>query len=159
MTQQALINVEILPESLALEIEQADHDGEKLTDLSKVLDILQKTLELMTGPIYLFLDGLDEVKESSQNLICNKMKQLVESAGLCIKLFITGRDDLGPLLMLDPKIKSSRVAISSNVISLDIEKFVRASTRRLILDGSLVIRDPDLENLIVSELVDGAKGM
>jgi hypothetical protein len=36
---------------------------------------------------------------------------------------------------------------------------VRASTRRLISDGLLVIRDPDLEQLIVDELVKGAKGM
>jgi hypothetical protein len=49
--------------------------------------------------------------------------------------------------------------MASNALSLDIEKYVRASTRRLILDGSLAIRDPDLEQLIVSELVDGAKGM
>jgi hypothetical protein len=159
MARQALEKVEILPETLASEIEQADHDGERLTDPSGALILLQKSLELVPGPIYLILDGLDEATESSQILICKQLKQLIQKSGLPIKLFITGREELGSLLMLDPSIPFSRVPISSNVISLDIENYVRASTRRRILDGSLVIRDPDLEQLIVSELVNGAKGM
>lgn len=159
MARQALEKVEILPETLASEIEQADHDGERMTDPSKALILLQRSLKLVPGPIYLILDGLDEATESSQILICNNLKQLIEKSELPIKLFITGREELGPLLMLDPSIPFSRVPISSNAISLDIENYVRASTRRRISDGSLVIRDPDLEQLIVSELVNGAKGM
>jgi hypothetical protein len=159
LARSTLENVEILPDSLALQIEQADHDGEKLTDVSAALAILQNSLELVRAPIYLFLDGLDEATEPSQILICEKMKQLIENSGSCIKLFVTGRDELGSLLKLDQRIAVSRVPLSPNVISSDIENYVRASTRRLILGGSLVIRDPDLEQLIVSELVDGAKGM
>jgi len=61
--------------------------------------------------------------------------------------------------MLDASIPFSRVPVSSTAISLDIENYVRASTRRRISDGLLVIGDPDLEQLIVDELVKGAKGM
>ena len=159
MARQALDNVETLPETLASEIEQAEHDGEKLADPSEALIILQKSLELVPRSLYLILDGLDEATEPSQNLICSKLKQLVERPGLAVKLLITGREELGSLLKIDPSIPFSRVPMSSNAISSDIEKYVQASTRRRILDGSLAIKDPDLEQLIVSELVNGAKGM
>ena len=159
MARQALEKVEILPETLALEIEQADHDGERLTDPSQSLILLQRSLELVPDPIFLVLDGLDEATESSQTLMCSKLKHLIEKSGFSVKLLITAREELGSLLMLDPSIPFSRVPISSNAISLDIENYVRASTRRRILDGLLVISDPDLEQLIVSELVNGAKGM
>ena len=159
MARQALEKLEVLPETLASEIEQAEHDGEKFADPSKALIILQKSFHLVPDPVYLILDGLDETTESAQNLICNNLKQLFERTGLPINLLITGREDLSSSLMLEPSITFFRVSMASNAIALDIEKYVRASTRRLILDGSLVIRDPDLEKLIVSELVDGAKGM
>jgi hypothetical protein len=159
MARQALEKVEILPETLASEIEQADHDGERLTNPSQSLILLQKSLELVPGPVFLVLDGLDEATESSQTLLCSKLKHLIEKYGFSVKLLITAREELGSLLMLDPGIPFSRVPISSNAISLDIENYVRASTRRRILDGLLVISDPDLEQLIVSELVNGAKGM
>lgn len=49
--------------------------------------------------------------------------------------------------------------ISPSAVAVDINSYVRASTRRRILDGSLVIRDPSLEETIILELVKGAKGM
>jgi hypothetical protein len=159
LARQTLEQVEILPETLASEIEQVEHDGEKLSNPSKALIILQRSLELVPGPIFLVLDGIDEAAEPSQVLICNSLKQLIEDSGLSIKLFITGRDELGSLLMLDEKIPYSRVPVSSAAISTDIENYVRASTRRRISEGLLVISDPDLEQLIVDELVKGAKGM
>jgi hypothetical protein len=159
MARQVLEKVEILPAPFMSEIEQADHDGEKMTDLSQSLILLQKSLEFVPGPIFLVLDGLDEVTESSQTLICRKLKQLVENSKFSVKLLVTSREELASLLMLDPSIPFSCIPISPDAISLDIENYIRASTRRRILDGSLVIRDPDLEQLIVNELVNGAKGM
>ncbi|KAE9368038.1 hypothetical protein N431DRAFT_494895 [Stipitochalara longipes BDJ] len=159
MARQALEQIDNLPETLASVIEQVEHDGEKLTSPAKALTILQKSIELVPGPIFLILDGLDEATESSQFFICNSLKQLIEKSGLSIKLLVTGRDELGSLLMLDPSIPFSRVPVSSTAICLDIENYVRASTRRRISDGLLVISDPNLEQLIVDELVKGAKGM
>ncbi|PMD40956.1 hypothetical protein L207DRAFT_544209 [Hyaloscypha variabilis F] len=159
LARQALEQIEILPETLALEIEQVEHDGEKLANSQAALIILQKSLELVPGPIFVVLDGLDEATEPSQLLICNNLKQLIEKSGVSVKLFITGRDELGSLLMLDSNVPFSRIPISSTAISLDIENYVRSSTRRRIADGLLVITDPDLAQLIVDELVKGAKGM
>jgi len=95
LARQALEQVEILPESLVAEIEQAEHDGEKLSNPSKALMILQKSLELVRGPIFLVLDGLDEATELSQILICKNLKQLIEQSRLAVKVFITGRDEVG----------------------------------------------------------------
>ncbi len=145
--------IEILPETLALEIEQVEHDGEKLANSQAALIILQKSLEVVPGPVFVVLDGLDEAIEPSQLLICNNLKKLIERSGVSIKLFITGRDEL------ESNVPFSRVPVSSAAISLDIENYVRSSTRRRIADGLLVITDPNLEQLIVDELVKGAKGM
>jgi hypothetical protein len=159
LARQALEQIKILPETLALKIEQVEHDGEKLANSQAALIILQKSLKLVPGPIFVVLDGLDEATEPSQLLICNNLKQLIEKSGVSVKLFITGRDELGSLLMLDSNVPFSRVPVSSTAISLDIENYVRSSTRRRIADGLLVITDPDLEQLIVDELVKRAKGM
>ncbi|TVY80508.1 Vegetative incompatibility protein HET-E-1 [Lachnellula suecica] len=42
---------------------------------------------------------------------------------------------------------------------MDINNYVSKSIRQRIFNGSLAIRDPNLEELIVQELVKGAKGM
>jgi hypothetical protein len=159
LARQALEKVEIIPETLASEIEQADHDGERLMNHSTALDILRESLALVPGPIYMILDGLDEATEASQNAICNDLRQLIQKSAITIKFLITGREELGSLLMLDSSVPFLRVPVSPNVISIDIEKYVQASTRRRIADGLLVISDPNLEQLIVKELVKGARGM
>ena len=146
-------------DSLADDIEQAGHDGECLTDQSKALDLLQKAAHLYAKQFYLVLDGLDEANESSQKLICDGLRQLLDNASVGIKLFITGREELGPLLRMKQTVMSYSILVSPNSIEMDIDSYVRASTRRRITEGSLVIRDPALEELIVQELVKGAKGM
>jgi hypothetical protein len=60
LARQALEVIQVLPATLSSDIEQAEHDGEKLTDPSKAIDILLKVLALVPGPIYLILDELDE---------------------------------------------------------------------------------------------------
>jgi hypothetical protein len=76
-----------------------------------------------------------------------------------MKLFFTGREDFLPLFRLNPGVPSFKISVSATAISQDIESYVRASTRRRIADGLLVIQNPNLEDLIVQELVKGAKGM
>jgi hypothetical protein len=67
-----------------------------------------ESLELVPGPVFLAFDGVDEATESSQIVICNTLKQLIENSGVSVKLLITGRDELGLLLMLDPSIPFAR---------------------------------------------------
>ncbi|TVY93107.1 Ankyrin [Lachnellula willkommii] len=158
LARQCLEGMETF-ESLADDIEQAGHDGERLTDQSKALDLIQKAVNLYARQFYIVLDGLDEANESSQKVICDGLRQLLNNASVGIKLFITGREELGSLLRIKPTVIFYSVLVSPTAIELDIDSYVRASTRLRIKEGSLVIRDPALEELIVQELVKGAKGM
>ena len=159
LARQILEKLERIPETLASDIESADHDGERMIEQSKALDILQHACAISSSPLYIILDGLDEVREGSQKLICNAMSRLCTKSSLQIKLLVTGREELGPLFSLAPTVTFLRVPISPAIITPDIDNYVRASTRRRIKHGALVIQDPDLERLIVQELVEGAKGM
>lgn len=158
LARQCLEGMETF-ESLADDIEQAGHDGERLTDQSKALDLIQKAVNLYARQFYIVIDGLDEANESSQKVICNGLRQLLNNASVGIKLFITGREELGSLLRIKPTVVFYSVLVSPTAIEFDIDSYVRASTRLRIKEGSLVIRDPALEELIVQELVKGAKGM
>lgn len=148
-----------IPELLAREIEQAVHDGERLTDQVKALDFLDQSIHLLTSPVFIAVDGLDEASEASQRLICKGLKRVLESASTSIKLFITGREDMRSLLYMKTSIQFSRLCVSSSTIAQDIESYVRASTRQRLVDGLLALRDKGLEELIVDKLVEGAKGM
>lgn len=76
-----------------------------------------------------------------------------------IKLLVTGREELRSALKINANVSFLPILISPSTIALDIGSYVRASTRRRILDGSLAIRDSKLEEIIVEELINGAKGM
>lgn len=158
LARQALEKVDVIPESLACEIEEADHDGERMTDQSRAHQILRRCIELLPQPLFIFLDGLDEASESAQAVSCRGLSQILNDTSHPIKLFLTGREHLRSLLD-SPFVPFSSILMSPRTIAMDINNYVRASTRRRILDGSLVIRDPKLEETIVSELVKGAKGM
>lgn len=159
LARQILENIKTIPDPLANTIEQADHDGDRLTNPSKALHILQQAIKLSSCPLYLILDGLDECTEYSQKVICDALQQTSNHVKSNIKLCITARSELDTLLTLNPSVPKSSILISPSVIALDIEAYVRASTRHCLSNGSLVIQDPQLQNLIIDKLVNGAKGM
>ena len=59
LAQQSLEKAGTIPESLAREIEQVDHEGERITDQSKALQILEQSVALFSHPLFIVLDGLD----------------------------------------------------------------------------------------------------
>lgn len=159
IAREILASLNLIPEPLATDIEQVEHDGERIIDHSKALDLLKRSIELLSTPTRLVFDGLDEATENSQKIISNGFREILESPSTPLKLLITGREELGSLLRINPRILFWKIPISAETIALDIGRYVRASTRRRIVDGSLVIQDPTLEEMIVEELVKGAKGM
>ena len=159
LARQALESSENIPEPLATAIEEADHDGERITDESKALDFLRQSIELLPAPVYLVFDGLDETSEPSQKIISNGLRQLLNDSSLRIKLFVTSRDEFGSALRIQLPVDFLRVPVSPTAIALDIDSYVRASTRCRIIQGLLVVQDQMLEELIVQELVKGAQGM
>jgi hypothetical protein len=151
--------MDTIPEHLAKEIECLNQEGDRTIDQAAVFAILKQLIGLPSRPLYLILDGLDEALEPSQKVIFHGLKQLLDADSLNIKLFITGRDELESLLEIPSKTPLRRVAVSAAAITADIDNYVRCSTRRRIVEGSLVIRDSELEEEIVKALIDGAQGM
>lgn len=159
LARQILEKSATIPDPLADVIEQADHDRDRLVNPSKALHILENSIEASTRPVYLILDGLDECTEHSQKVICDSLRQLLGHDKSSIKLFITARFELDALLKLDSSVSKSSILISPSTIALDIEAYVRSSTRHRLSNRSLVVQDPQLQDLIIRKLVDGAKGM
>ncbi|KAL2064621.1 hypothetical protein VTL71DRAFT_3758 [Oculimacula yallundae] len=159
LARQVLKSIELVPEPLAIAIEEASHDGNRLTDHSCALDLLLKCIATCTAPIYISIDGLDEMTEESQKITCKCLRQAINDDELPIMLFLTGREDLQPLLQLKSSVPFSRISITASLISSDIRSYVQASTRRRIVEGSLVLGDQSLEAVIVDELVRSAQGM
>lgn len=159
LARQILETVELIPEALAVAVEEADHDGDRLADDTKALLILQKCMESSSRKLHIILDGLDECTEYSQKVILDGLRQVLYHEGSTVRLLTTARADLDALLKLKPSILSSRIPILPSTIALDIEAYVRASIRHRIVNGSLVIGDADLEEVIVCKLLNGAKGM
>lgn len=93
-----LEKLECIPEALATAIENAAHDGDRLTESSCALDLLRRGIGLCKHPISIAIDGIDELTEQSQKVVCNGLKELVQSNHLPTKLFLTGREDLSSLL-------------------------------------------------------------
>ncbi|CZR67167.1 uncharacterized protein PAC_17066 [Phialocephala subalpina] len=159
LARQILEVVENIPEALAAAVEEADHDGHRLTEDSKALLILQQCIELSPHQLHIILDGLDECTEHSQKFILDGLRQVMHKEGSTVRLFNTARAELGTSLRLKPSILMSHIHVSPSTIAFDIESYVRASTNLCISSGSLVVRDPELEDLIIHRLVHGARGM
>lgn len=130
-----------------------------MLDYKKSLGFFKTVLELSNTPVRVVLDGMDEASDSSQELVFAGFREVTESTTVSLKLIVTGRDELDPLLRLHSRTPLFKVLISADAIALDIGAFVQASTRRRIQEGLLVIRDPLLEEVITKALVEGAKGM
>jgi hypothetical protein len=159
LAKQALERLSTIPDALGLEIEQADYDGDRISDPQNALHILRRSIGLLSGQMHIVFDGIDEVSESSKRILYDSFRSLLDNPILRIKLFITGREEVEELLHIKQTIAFSKILVSQIVISQDIESYVRASTRNRIDSGALAIQDPLLERLIVERLVQGAKGM
>ena len=159
LARQVLVKMEGIPEDLAIAIENAAQDENRLTDTSCALGLLRRSIEQCEDPINIAIDGIDEMTEQSQKTICSGLKELMNGDLSPIRLFLTGRENLSRSLDIPSTLPFTSISISSSMITSDIRKFVEASTRRKIVEGTLVLQDPGLEELIVSELVSGAKGM
>jgi hypothetical protein len=160
LARQALERLNTIPDALALEIEQADHNGDTISDPQTALHILRRSIGLLSGQMHIVFDGIDEVSESAKKILFDSFRSLLDNPILRLKLFITGREEIEEeLLHIKRTIAFSKILVSSAVISQDIESYIRASTRNRIEAGALALQDGSLEGLIVEKLVEGAKGM
>jgi hypothetical protein len=158
LTRQALEKLDVIPEDLATAIEREHHNGEQFADPSKTFEFFETAIKFLPGMTHVVLDGLDEATEESQKTVCSNIGHSLEPGHL-VKLFITARDDITGMLHLSASVPQLRIAMQSTSNSTDIERYIRGAIGRLILDGSLAVRDKLMEETIITELIKGAKGM
>ena len=132
-------------------------NGNKSPELRDVLQILGTLVEEVFDSVTMVLDGLDEVKDCDRQNINQAFKSLWGGTKP-IKLLLCSRDD-DVSAMAPPHVVKHRLQVLPTAISDDIKVYVTYSVRTLLADGSLVVDDEDLEQLIIDCLVDGAKGM
>ncbi|EPE30309.1 hypothetical protein GLAREA_13032 [Glarea lozoyensis ATCC 20868] len=157
LTRQALEKLDVIPEELATAIEREHHNGEQFADPSKTFEFFETAIKHLPRVTHVVLDGLDEATEESQKTICSQIGHSLESSHL--KLFITARDDITAMLHLSASVPQLRTAMQSTSNSTDIERYIRGAIERLILDGSLAVKNKFMEETIITELIKGAKGM
>jgi ankyrin repeat protein len=132
-------------------------NGNKSPELRDVLQILRTLVEEVFDSVTMVLDGLDEVKDCDRQNINQAFKSLWGGTKP-IKLLLCSRDD-DVSAMTPTHVFKHRLQVLPTTISDDIKVYVTHSVRTLLADGSLVVGDEDLEQLIIDCLVDGAKGM
>jgi hypothetical protein len=94
LAKQALERLSTIPDALGLEIEQADYDGDRISDPQNALHILRRSIGLLSGQMHIVFDGIDEVSESSKRILYDSFRSLLDNPILRIKLFIISNKQL-----------------------------------------------------------------
>lgn len=102
------------------------------------------------------IDGLDECGKDVIQQILNVIKRLAACQSSVVKMFISSRDDVRIIESLKkyPVLQASAVNISN-----DMEIYVKGAVRDRIESGDLIVRSPELEAVIIAELISKAHGM
>ena len=106
--------------------------------------------------LYIIFDGLDECDKAVWRTMLRLFKQLAAIRQTNVKVFMTCVEEGSVAHSLNG---FAKVQLSPSVTSADIKAFVQSSVRLKIEDGELKIRNPSLEQDIVSELVLKANGL
>lgn len=110
----------------------------------------------LSSDICIIFDGIDECEKSVRQEMLKIFKHLMTLEQCNVKIALTSVEE-GPVahhLHDAPCVQLSPVATAE-----DIKAFVTSSVRSKVEDGDLRIRNPELEQEIVSELVLKANGM
>jgi hypothetical protein len=156
LARHLLASIDLQPQILEL-INEHYGDGDRIPETKAVLEILSKTIEPF-GNVFLVLDGLDEVNENDRPVVYEGLQKLINTHRVPIKLLLMCRDNAAAAL-LPVAGRSFGVHVSELAIETDIQGFVRSSVATLLAQGELVIRAPELQEDIVTILIEGAKGM
>ena len=123
-----------------------------IDDLSSVLVLSSEHVQ----NLFVVIDGLDECGKDVLQQILDVIKSLAACQPSVIKLFISSRDDIRIIESLKkyPVLQASAVDISN-----DMQVYVKGAVRDRIESGDLIVRSPELEAVIITELTSKAHGM
>ncbi|KAF2235084.1 hypothetical protein EV356DRAFT_135445 [Viridothelium virens] len=107
----------------------------------------------------IIIDAVDECDPQKRREFLRILEQILQNASSLVKMFISSRNDQDIVLLLKDY---PNLEIDSRKNSNDIARFVEDQTKQLIKNGDLLqysTSPADMEELIVSKVVEGAGGM
>lgn len=144
-----------IPEHLELQLFQIYAGGTR-SPAEKALGDLFCSSVASRSTMYIVFDGIDECEKTVWQEMLKMFKHLATLRQCKIKVFVTCVEE-GPVA--HQLHDAPRVHISPTITNEDVKVFVASSVRSRIECGDLRIRNADLEQEIISELVLRAKGM
>ena len=144
-----------LPPAIATRIEQLPPLNVHRPSDNDLLALFVSGLQIF-DEVVIILDAVDECDSESQKDIIGFVKH-VHSAEDCLTRCIIFSREEAKLVSGFQKYPSFK--ISSATVSRDITAFVEDSVAERVENGDLVLKSPELKDLISSTLIEGANGM
>ena len=144
-----------IPEPIESQLFQVYAAGTRSPSEIALTNVFFSSVALLND-LYIIFDGLDECDKAVSRPLLKIFKQLVATGPAKVKIFVTCVEEGSVAHSLHG---FTHIQLSPSVASADIKAFVESSVRLKIEDGELKIRNPSLEQDIISELVLKANGL
>ena len=144
-----------IPEHIKAQVLQLYPVGNQSPPEIALVNIFCSSIALLND-IYIIFDGLDECDKAVSRAMLKLFKQLAAARPTNVKILITCVEEGSVAHDLNG---FAQVQLSPSATSADIKAFVESSVRLKIENGELKIRNPSLEQDIISELVLKANGL
>ena len=154
LLKQLYLNRQI-PEIIESQLFQLYAARSRSTPETALVNIFCASVAILSD-MYLIFDGLDDCDKAVWRTMLKVFNQLAAVRPTNVKVFITCVEEGSVVHSLNG---FTHIQLSPSVTSTDIKAFVESSVRQKIEDGELRIRNPSLEQDIISELVLKANGL
>jgi Cdc6-like AAA superfamily ATPase len=153
--RQLLERIQI-PTEIAAEIDHYFEEGATKPLPEDLLNLLAKALRPFRR-VMVVLDGLDELTHSDQKVVIDIVHRLAKPSDTITKIMVFSRREerlIRPALNLYESID-----ISVSLVRSDLARFIMDSVNLKLDSCELSIQDPDLKQIIVDTLLEGAEDM
>jgi hypothetical protein len=144
-----------IPDDLEQQIDRFYRPSTRTASDDELISILCAVVEHFSK-VYVCIDGLDECGKNEQVTIMSMVNNLAQHSCAVVKILLTSREEI----IISTSLRGfPRLRVSADNNAFDIITFVEETVKSNIRSGALAIQDPSLESDIISELVNGARGM
>ena len=154
LLKQLFFNREI-PEQVEIQLLEIYAGGTRSPAENSLSTLLCAVIALHPG-LHIVLDGLDECEKTVWQAMLKFLKRIETTEQSNVKIFITCVEE-GPVSHHIANLACLHFSASSS--AEDIKAFVTSEVRSKVEDGQLRIRNPKLQQEIISELITRANGM
>ena len=154
LLKQLLIDQQV-PEHIETQLLQVYTGGSRSPSENSLDDILRSVVALRPK-LYVVFDGLDECENPIWKAVLKSLERLGAEGRCRVKIFITCVEEGSVSHHLA---SHACIHLSPQATTEDIRSFITSSVRSRIESGDLKIRNPKLEQDIISGLASRANGM